>query len=56
MYTLIFFIILLQTFSHWIIKPLSDFLNSVFEIHILGFILIIIFLFFFSGQQEKNAG
>ena len=52
MYSLIFFIVLLESFSYWILKFLSDFLNSFFEIRFLGIIFVIIFSFLFSGKQE----
>jgi len=57
MYSLVFFIILLQSFFYWIIKPLSGFLISIFELRQLGIILLIIFSFLFIGKkEEKNAG
>ena len=55
MFLLLFFVVLIQFFTHWIFEPLSSFLEYVLEIRLFPIIALIGFIFLFSQKNiEKN--
>ena len=53
MFTLMFFVLLIQFFTYWIFEPLESFLEYVLEIRLFPIIALIGLIFLFS---EKNIG
>ena len=50
---LAFFIFLIQFFSYWIFGPLTKFITDLVEIRFLAILLLLIFIFLFSGKKES---
>ncbi len=48
---LIFFVTLIQIFSHWIFEPLTRFLTHIVEIRFLPGFMLLIFIFLFSTKK-----
>ena len=55
MFFLLFFVLLIQFFTYWIFKPLSNFLEYLLEIRSFPIIALIGFILLFSAKNiEKN--
>ena len=55
MFSLLFFVLLIQFFTYWILEPLSSFLEYVLEIRLFPVIaLIALILIFFGKNIEHN--
>ena len=55
MFLLLFFVLLIQFFSHWIFEPLASFLEYVLEIRWIPIIALIGLIFLFSAKNiEQN--
>ncbi len=52
MFILIFFILLVQTFSFWLFEPFTAFLTHLIEIRILPFFILLILIFLFSTKNN----
>ena len=50
MFVLLFFVLLIQSFTYWIFEPLASFLESILEIKLAPIILLIGFFTLFSGK------
>ena len=51
---LIFFVLLIQFFSYWIFEPFTSFLTNLVEIKFSPILIVLIFVFLFSGETEKD--
>ena len=51
MFLLLFFVLLIQFLSYWILEPLASFLEYVLEIRLIPIIALISLVFLFA---EKN--
>ena len=51
MILLLFFVLLIQFFTHWIFEPLASFLEYVLEISIFPIIALIGLFFLFSAKS-----
>ena len=55
MFLLLFFVLLIQIFTHWIFEPLSFFLEYVLEIRFFPIVALIGLVFLFSAKNiEQN--
>jgi len=55
MFLLLFFVLLIQFFTYWILEPLSSFLEYVLEIRLLPVITLIGFILLISTRNiDKN--
>ena len=55
MFLLLFFVLLIQFFIHWIFEPLAYFLEYVVEIRFFPVTFLIVLSFVFSAKNiEKN--
>jgi len=55
MFLLLFFVLLIQSFTYWIFEPLTSFLGYVFEIRLLPLFALISLILLFSGKTiEQN--
>ena len=55
MFLLLFFVLLIQFFTHWIFEPLASFLEYVLEIRMFPIIALIGLVFLFSAKNiEQN--
>ena len=55
MFSLLFFVVLIQFFTHWIFEPLASFLEYVLEIKLFPIIALIGLIFLFSAKNiEQN--
>ena len=55
MFLLLFFILLIQSFSYWIFEPLAFFLEYILEIRLLPTVAFIGLIILFSGKNiDKN--
>ena len=50
MFLLLFFVLLIQFFTYWILEPLVSFLEYVFEIRFLPLVALIVLILLFSGK------
>ena len=59
MFTLLFFVLLIQFFTYWIFEPLSSFVENVLEIRLFPLIALVGLILLFSVKNIKdnrNAG
>jgi len=55
MFLLLFFVLLIQFFTHWIFEPLASFLEYVFEIRLFPIFALIALISLFSVKIiDKN--
>jgi len=55
MFLLLFFVLLVQFFTYWILEPLASFLEYVLEIRLIPIIALISLVFLFSAKNiEQN--
>ena len=55
MFLLLFFVLLIQFFTHWIFEPLASFLEYALEISLFPIIALIGLIFLFSAKNiEQN--
>jgi len=55
MFLLLFFVLLIQFFAHWIFEPLASFLEYVLEIRFFPIVALIGLVFLFSAKDiEQN--
>jgi hypothetical protein len=55
MFLLLFFVLLLQFFTYWILEPFASFLEYVIEIKLIPIIALIGLIFLFSAKNiEQN--
>ncbi len=55
MFLLLFFVLLIQSFTHWIFEPLASILEYVLQIRLLPIIALIGLVFLFSANNmEQN--
>ena len=55
MFLLLFFVLLIQVFTHWIFEPLASFLEYVLEIRLFPIIALAALIFLFIGKNiEQN--
>ena len=55
MFLLLFFVLLIQSFTYWILEPLASFLEYVLEIRLFPVIALVgLFLLFSAKNIEKN--
>ena len=55
MFLLLFFVLLIQFFTHWIFEPLASFLEYVLEIRLIPIIALIGLVFLLSAKNiEQN--
>ncbi len=55
MFFLLFFVLLIQSLTYWILEPLVSFLEHVLEIRSLPIIALISLIFLFSAKNiEQN--
>ena len=55
MFLLLFFVLLIQFFTHWIFAPLASFLEYALEIKLLPMIALLVFIFLFQVKNiEQN--
>ena len=50
---LILFVLIIQSFSYWIFKNIINSFNYIFEVRVIPFFLIIIFIFVFSNKSYE---
>jgi len=55
MFLLLFFVLLIQFLSYWILEPLASFLEYALEIRLFPLIALIVLIFLFSAKNiEQN--
>ena len=55
MFLLLFFVLLIQFFTHWIFQPLAFFLNYVLEIRLFPLIALLgLILLFMEKNIDRN--
>ena len=54
MFLLLFFVLLIQFFTYWIIEPLAFFLENVLEIRSLPLIAATVLMLLFSAKNIKK--
>ncbi len=54
MFLLLFFVLLIQFFTHWVFEPLASFLSYVLEIRLFPIIALIVLVFLFSAKSNKQ--
>jgi len=54
MFLLLFFVLLIQSFTYWIFEPLVFFLEHAFEIKLLPIIALISLILFFSTKSIEH--
>ncbi len=55
MFLLLFFVFIIQFFTYWVFEPFVSFLDYVLEIKLFPVIVLIGFIFLFSGKTiNKN--
>ncbi len=54
MFLLLFFVLLIQFFTHWIFEPLASFLEYILEIRFFPFVALIGLVFLFSARNIKQ--
>jgi len=55
MFLLLFFILLIQSFSYWIFEPLASFLKYALEIRLFPIIALLVLISLFWGETiNKN--
>ncbi len=52
MFLLLFFVLLIQFFTHWIFEPLASFLEYLLEIRLFPIIALIGFIVLFSLKKN----
>ncbi len=53
MFLLLFFVLLIQFFSHWIFEPLASFFEDILEIRSFLFIALLGLIFLFSTKDTE---
>ena len=54
MLLLLFFVLLLQSFSFWVFEPLASFATNVLEIRLFPIISLLGFIVLFSGKDIEH--
>jgi len=54
MFLLLFFVLLIQFFTHWIFEPLASFLEYVLEIRLFPIIALVGLFFLFSAKNTDQ--
>ena len=54
MFLLLFFVFLIQFLAHWIVEPLTTFLEYVLEIRFFPLIALLAFILLFSTKKISN--
>ncbi len=54
MLILLFFVFLLQFFTHWLFFPFTTFLSNLLKVKFLPFISLFLLFFFFTVNTERN--
>ncbi len=54
MFLLLFFVLLIQFFTYWILEPLASFLEYVFEIRLFPFTALLGLIFLFSAKTIQK--
>ena len=55
MFLLLFFVLIIQFFTHWIFEPFASFLESVLEIRLFPVLALTGLIFLFSTKNiDKN--
>ena len=55
MFLLLFFVVLIQFFTHWIFEPLASFLEYVLEIRFFPIFALIGLVFLFSAKNIEQT-
>lgn len=54
MLLLLFFVLIIQSFSYWIFEPIAYFLRNLLEIRLLPTIALVSLIVIFSGKNFKK--
>jgi len=54
MFFLLFFVVLIQSFTFWIYEPSTSFLEYVFEIRLFPIIALAVLIFLFSATTIEH--